>query len=83
VTDPTPEDLLNEVRGLAAVLAMLDRALPLAVHRAHQAGVDSVTLAQALGVHRSTLYRRYMPPEANPKRSGGAADQSGDSPVPG
>lgn len=73
MTEPTPEDLLNEVRGLAAVLAMLDRALPLTVYRAHEAGIDSVTLAHALGIHRSTLYRRYMPPEANPKRSGGAA----------
>ncbi len=66
MTDPTPEDLLDEVRGLASALALLDRALPQAIKRAHDAGVDSVSLAHVLGVHRSTLYRRYMPPEGKP-----------------
>ena len=66
MSEATPEDLLDEVRGLAAALALLDRALPRAVKRAHEAGVDSVRLAGVVGVHRSTLHRRYMPPEGKP-----------------
>lgn len=48
--------------------------MALAVKRAHDAGVGATRLADALGVHRPTLYRLYMTrPEGLPLRSGGAA----------
>lgn len=64
--EPTLDDLLDEVRGLASALALLDRALPMAVKRAHDAGVEATRLADAIGVHRATLYRRFLPPEGKP-----------------
>lgn len=50
------------VRGLAAAVEVLERALDQAVEDARSAGVDSVSLSVALGVSRSTLYRRWPVP---------------------
>lgn len=54
---------LRRVRSLADALAELDHLLVLAVEEAGREGVDRTALAAALGVHRSTLYRRHeLPP---------------------
>jgi transcriptional regulator of acetoin/glycerol metabolism len=65
--DATHRRLLDEVRGLVATRALLDDALAGVVRACNEAGVDATRVAGALGVHRSTLYRRYLPP-ARPER---------------
>jgi hypothetical protein len=51
--------LLDKVRGIVAAQRLLDDALIAAVASCRAVGVDSVSLAHALGVHRATLYRRF------------------------
>jgi hypothetical protein len=58
--DVTQSRLLDEVRGLVATRALLDDALTASLRNCRDAGVDAWCLASALGVHRSTLYRRYL-----------------------
>ena len=58
-------DLLNEVRGLEAARALIDRAIDLAVAEALDTGVSRTELALVLGIHRATLYRQF--------KSGGCA----------
>lgn len=55
------------IRGLACALEVLERELHEAVVAARAAGVDSVSLATAVGVSRSTLYRRWLAPETSEK----------------
>ena len=58
--DATQSRLLDEVRGLVAARALMDHALAQSLRTCRDAGVDAWSLASALGVHRSTLYRRYL-----------------------
>src|SRR4051794_3413322 len=58
--------LLDRLRGLLAVRELLDAAIGAAVRDCEAARVDRTTVAAVLGVHRSTLYRRY------PVSAGGA-----------
>jgi transcriptional regulator of acetoin/glycerol metabolism len=53
-------DLLGELRGLVNARDLLDRAIKEAISACHDAGVDATAVADALGVHRSTLYRRFI-----------------------
>jgi transcriptional regulator of acetoin/glycerol metabolism len=59
---------LELVRGLAAVRRLLDDEIGEAVvHACWDNGVDASSVAAALGVSRSALYRRYLTP-AHPSR---------------
>jgi transcriptional regulator of acetoin/glycerol metabolism len=51
--------LLEEVRGLVVARTLIDDALTALVRTALSADVDRSALALALGIDRSTLYRRY------------------------
>jgi hypothetical protein len=53
-------EALALVRALSGALVVLDGQLAQAVVAASRAGVDGMRLASALGVSRSTLYRRYL-----------------------
>lgn len=58
----TSSGLLDKIRGLAAARESIDRVLAAAVAEALEARVDRRDLANALGMHRSTLYRQYVTP---------------------
>jgi hypothetical protein len=60
--DTPLQDALNLVRGLVAARDAVERALQDAITDCRSIGVDATALAHALNVHRSTLYRRYLPP---------------------
>lgn len=55
----TVHDALAEVRGLVRAEDALEAQLEEAVAEARAAGVSGHNLAQALGVHRATPYRRF------------------------
>ncbi len=61
---------LDEVRGIVVALELLEDELANAVIAARAAGADGVTLADALGVARSTLYRRYLDETEGRSRAG-------------
>jgi hypothetical protein len=58
--DENRSGLLDEVRGLVAARSLLDNTLAARIAECIGAGVDRSTLANVLGVDRSTLYRRYV-----------------------
>ena len=51
-------DLLDRARGLAIAKALIDRAILDLIMEAAASDQDITSCAKALGVHRSTLYRR-------------------------
>lgn len=53
------DSAVAEVRALVRSVARLEYELADAVQAARAAGVDSIRLSGALGVDRSTLYRRF------------------------
>jgi hypothetical protein len=76
----TDEDrrLLEEVRGLVAARTLLDNALADLVRDCVRANVDRSALAFALGVDRSTLYRRYVwQDDVQPNTSSSSSGVSG------
>jgi hypothetical protein len=69
--------LLEEVRGLVAARTVLDNALADLVRDCVRANIDRSALAFALGIDRSTLYRRYVWPEDQPKTSSSSSGVNG------
>lgn len=55
-----PSAAMVRVAGLVETLRLLDSELIAAVRVARATGADGSELARLLGVHRSTLYRRYL-----------------------
>lgn len=69
--------LLEEVRGLVAARTLLDNALADLIRTAVRANVDRSALAFALGIDRSTLYRRYVWQEDQPNTSSTSSGVNG------
>ncbi len=51
---------LDELSGVVECAAYVDRSVREAIQRALAAGCDVTALARRLGVHRATIYRRYL-----------------------
>jgi hypothetical protein len=69
--------LLEEVRGLVSARTLIDDALARLVASCVETNVDRSALAHALGVDRSTLYRRYVWPAGQPNTSSSSSGVSG------
>ena len=54
----TQKETLLRIEGLIEAMRVLEREVEAAVSDAVRQGADRTALAAALGVHRSTLYRR-------------------------
>ena len=58
--DELHSGLLGRVRGLAHAEALIEREIAAAVAEAAAAGVNRREIAEAVGIDRATLYRRYL-----------------------
>ena len=55
----------GRIRGLAEAMVVLEQAVRAAVGAARDEEVSAVDIASALGVHRATVYRKYLSPAAS------------------
>jgi AcrR family transcriptional regulator len=51
---------LERLRGFVAVVEVLEREIADAVAACLAEGVERTEVARSLGVHRATVYRRYL-----------------------
>jgi IS30 family transposase len=58
----TAEETLGRIRGLADARDVLEEELRRSVRAARDEGTSAWSIAWALGVDRSTVYRRYLSP---------------------
>ena len=57
-------EAVGRIRGLAEAMVVLEDAMTSAVEAARDEEVSVADIASALGVHRATVYRRYLSPAA-------------------
>src|SRR5438105_2829757 len=62
----TATALMDRLRGLLATRELIDAAIGGAIQECESASVDRTSIAALLGVHRSTLYRRYPVAQGGP-----------------
>lgn len=55
-------EALGRIRGLAEAMVVLEGAMRTAVAAARDKEASVADIASALGVHRATVYRRYLSP---------------------
>jgi len=55
-------EAVGRIRGLAEAMVVLEDAMRRAVGAARDEEVSVADMASALGVHRATVYRRYLSP---------------------
>jgi len=60
----------GRIRGLAEAMVVLEEAVRAAVGAARDEEVSAVDIASALGVHRATVYRKYLSPAASEVKAG-------------
>lgn len=70
----TSHEAVGRIRGLAEAMVALEDAIRRAVEAARDDDESVEDIASALGVHRATVYRRYLSPATGEVKAEQEAD---------